>query len=58
MADLVIALLSFVIAIWVIVVIIRGTFRAFSRNFFLALILFLILTPFFFVWAFIEGIPG
>ena len=56
MGDAVISLIAIVFAFWLIWVLVRGSFRAFERNFFVALILLLVLTPFFFFWAFIEGI--
>lgn len=55
MGDAVVSLIAIVFAFWLIWVLVRGSFRAFERNFFLALILLLVLTPFFVVWAFIEG---
>lgn len=58
MGDAVISLIAVVFAFWLIWVLVRGSVRAFERNFFLALILLLILTPFFFIWAFIEGLTN
>jgi hypothetical protein len=58
MSDAVVSLIAIVFAFWLVWVLVRGSFRTFERNFFLALILLLVLAPVFFVWAFIEGISN
>jgi hypothetical protein len=45
-------------ALLFLIAVIKGTLRVFSKNFWLALLMLIVLTPLFFLWALVEGIFG
>lgn len=58
MDDQTAAVIGFIVVLAIIVALIKGAIKTFKRNWILALILMLVITPIWLIWAFFEMFTG